>query len=148
MKIRQIKDSDSLYFEQHARKEDKAECVSVSDVPLRDHIRISQEESIESFVYVDENDNPLALWGIMKRENIYSVWLLTTEGIEKHKLSFMKKAKSEVKRLYKKYGQLWLLTDTRYERAIKLNEWCGFKLYGEPVFINDVEFRIYRYIGE
>lgn len=148
MKTREIKESDIVYFGKNAREEDKAECLTVRNIPLEEHIRIGKKESLECFSFVDDNDNPIALYGIVKNNDIYCVWLLTTKETEKHKLSFMKTTKKEVVRFYKKYGILWLMTDSRYERAIKLNLWCGFREWGEPVFINDVKFRIYRFDGE
>ena len=149
MRTREIKELDYLYFERNAREGDIAECIAVSPTNrLRDHIRISKEQSLESYAYVDDEDNPIALYGLMQNNNLMVVWLLTTTLVEKHKLSFMKKAKKEVYRFFDKYGILWLITDNRYEQAKQLNLWCGFREWGEPVFINDVEFRIYCFEGK
>lgn len=149
MRTREIRELDYLYFERNARKGDIAECITVSPtMSLRDHIRISKEQSIESYAYVDNEDNPIALYGLMQNSNLMVVWLLTTKLVEKHKLSFMKKTRKEVYRFFDKYGILWLITDNRYEQAKKLNLWCGFREWGEPVFINDVEFRIYCFEGK
>ena len=149
MRTREIRELDYLYFERNAREGDVAECITVSPtISLRDHIRISKEQSIESYAFVDNEDNPIALYGLMQNNNLMVVWLLTTTLVEKHKLSFMKKAKKEVYRFFDKYGILWLITDSRYEQARKLNLWCGFREWGEPVFINDVEFRIYCFEGK
>ncbi|WP_428060255.1 hypothetical protein [Candidatus Avelusimicrobium stercoris] len=60
----------------------------------------------------------------------------------------MKTTRKEVYRFFDKYGILWLITDNRYEQAKQLNLWCGFREWGEPVFINDVEFRIYCFEGK
>lgn len=147
MKIRPITKEDELFFSKYARAEDVAECLSVSRVPLKDHIRISREMSSESYCLVDDKNRPVALYGVIEREKFCSAWLLTTVFVEDHKLSFMKEVRSKVKKWYNKYGDLWLATDLRYERAIKLNYWAGFRRVGASVSINGVDFGIFKFSG-
>lgn len=148
MNIRAIKESDKSFFAEYAREEDKAECLSVTNLPLEERIRIGVENSIESYAFVDDRDNPCALFGIMKHNDSGLCWLLTTILIEQHKKSYMKEVKRFVKEWYNKYGILFVIVDIRYDRAIKLIEWCRFKKYGDGVFINNYEFAIYVYAGE
>ena len=149
MKTRDIKPDDYEFFSKYARAEDVAECVSVSKKPLSDHIRIGKEMSVESFALVDSKDRPCALYGLIVDKEGFSVpWLLTTVFIDKHKLSFMKQVKKEVRRWYQKYGTLWLLTDLRYKGAVNLNLWVGFKQVGKNVRINGVDFGIFKYVED
>lgn len=148
MKIRAIKESDKSFFADYAREEDKAECLSVTNIPLEERIRIGVENSVESYAFVDDYDNPCALFGLMRNEDANLCWLLTTILIEQHKKEYMKEVKKFVKEWYNKYGKLFVIVDIRYERAIKLIEWCKFKRNGDGIFINNFEFRIYKYAGE
>lgn len=148
MNIRAIKESDKSFFAEYAREEDKAECLSVTNLPLEERIRVGVENSVESYAFVDERDNPCALFGVMRNKGASFCWLLTTILIEQHKKSYMKEVKRFVKEWYNKYGILFVIVDVRYERAIKLIEWCKFKRYGDSVYINSYEFRIYKYAGE
>lgn len=148
MRTRQIKEKDYEFFSKYARAEDVAECLSVSNKPLADRIKFGKEVSLESFAFVDENDNACALYGIYETGGVYCVWLLTTVFIEEHKLSFMKRLLKVVKKWYKVYGKLNVLADLRYERAIKLINWAGFKRVGEAISINGVDFGLYRFYGE
>lgn len=149
MKLREIRESDFEFFAKYARAEDVAECLSVSNKPLAEHIRIGKELSLESFALVDNKDRPCALYGLMRdASGHYVPWLLTTVFVDKHKLSFMKQTQKEVRRWYQKYGKLWLLTDLRYEGAVKLNLWVGFKQLGKPILINSVKFGLFVYDEE
>lgn len=149
MRTRAIEDADCDFFAKYARAGDVAECLSVTNLPLEEHIRIGRDNSQESYVYVDDNGNPCALYGIMLDKRGFNVpWLLTTVFVEKCKFSFMKEVHKVVKKWYKKYGTLWLLTDLRYERAIKLNLWVGFRMVGEPILVNGVRFGLFKYAGE
>lgn len=143
MNIREIRDGDEVFFARYARAEDVAECLSVSRCPLDEHITFAKKYSVESFCLADEKDRPLALYGIMKEKDFYSVWLLTTVFVEEHKLSFMKQVRKQVKIWYNNFGPLYVITDLRYKRAVKLNEWAGFKRIGEDVKINGVDFGIF-----
>lgn len=149
MKIRTICDSDCDFFAKYARAEDIAECLSVTKLPLSEHIRIGRNNSVESYVLVDEQDRPCALYGIMLDDRGFNItWLLTTVFVEDHKLSFMKEVRNRVKKWYKEYGDLFVVTDLRYKRALKLNEWAGFKKVGHNVSINGVDFGIFRFSTE
>ena len=148
MKIRPIYQSDEQFFSSYARAEDAAECMSVSKKPLQEHIKIGKEQSIECFCFADKLDRPIAMYGLIQNEGRNFVWLLTTVFIEEHKLSFMKEVKRTVQKWYSKYGDLWLCTDMRYSKAIKLNLWAGFKRVGDVIKINGFDFGIYRFSGE
>lgn len=149
MRTRAIEDADCDFFSKYARAEDVAECLSVTKLPLSEHIRVGRDNSQESYVLVDDHNRPCALYGIMLDKSGFNIpWLLTTVFVEKHKLSFMKEVHKVVKKWYKKYGPLWLLTDLRYERAIKLNLWVGFKRVGEPVSVNGVDFGLFKFSGD
>lgn len=148
MKIREIKPGDAEFFSKYARVEDAAECMSVTRLPLEEHIRVSQKNSIESYCFTDDKDRPLALYGIINDNNFYYSWLLTTVFVEDHKLSFMKEVRNRVKKWYNKYGPLFVVTDLRYKRALQLNEWAGFKKVGHNVSINGVDFGIFRFSTE
>lgn len=148
MKVREIRTEDYDFFAKHARQADIDECLAVSKMPLRDHIRVGVELSLESYCLVDNEDRPLALYGVIKDKECHYTWLLTTEFIEEHKLSFMKQVRKNVKIWYNKYGRLCVLTDLRYTRAVKLNEWAGFYQVGDAININGVDFGCFCYSGE
>lgn len=148
MKIREIREEDAVFFSKYARAEDAAECMSVTRLPLEEHIRVSKKNSIESYCLVDEKDRPIALYGLIKDNNFHYSWLLTTVFVEEHKLSFMKEVRNRVKKWYKEYGDLFVVTDLRYKRALQLNEWAGFKKVGHNVSINGVDFGIFRFSTE
>lgn len=148
MRIREIKEKDYEFFSDFARAEDVAECLSVSNKPLSDRIKFGKEVSIESYAFVDENDRANALYGIYNVDGMYCVWLLTTVFIEEHKLSFMKTLSKVVKKWYKIYGKLYVLSDLRYERATKLIKWAGFEKVGDNITINGVDFGFYGFFGE
>lgn len=148
MKIREIRQEDGLFFAKYARAEDVAECLSVSKDPLEEHILKSYKHSVESYCFVDNKNRPIALYGLIQDSGIYFTWLLTTVFVEEHKLSFMKEVRKTVKKWYKEYGPLFVVTDLRYKRAIKLNEWAGFKRVGDSISINGTDFGIYRFSAE
>ena len=148
MNIRQIKDTDYKYFSDNVRELDARECEAVSRRSPLEQLKVGIESSIEHSVLADKDDNPIAFGGILKQGDITCIWLLTTNLVETNKKTFMKYTKSEVKRCFEKYGILWIATDLRYEQALKLNEWCGFKRHDSNVFINNFEFAIYKYDGE
>jgi len=147
MTIREIQDGDEVFFAKYARAEDVAECLSVSKCPLEEHIAFSRKHSVESYCLVDEKNRPLALYGVIKEKDFYGVWLLTTVFVEEYKLSFMKEVRNRVKIWYNKYGPLYVITDLRYKRAVKLNEWAGFKRIGEVVKINGLDFGVFCCVG-
>jgi len=148
MIVRELKEEDAVFFAKYARASDVAECSSVSNIPLEEHIAIGKRHSLECYCLADESDRPVALFGIIKDENCYSVWLLTTVFVEEHKLSFMKNVRKWVKIWYNKYGPLYVITDLRYKRAVKLNEWAGFKRVGEAIKINGVDFGVFFFCVE
>lgn len=148
MKVRAIRKEDGLFFAKYARAEDAAECLSVSRCPLEDHILKSYKNSVESYCMTDDENKPLALYGLLKEKDFYFVWLLTTVFIEEHKLSFMKLVRKTVKKWYNKYGPLFVLTDLRYKRAVKLNEWAGFQKVGHNININCVDFGLFKLSSE
>lgn len=147
MTIRDITTDDVNFFENNVRLRDKMEC-EIFGYPAKENLEYSWKSSVYSNVLVDKNDKPIAFGGIIIREGVAFSWLLTTDLANSNKKTFMKYVKSEVEKCYKIYGPMMLATDARYEQALKLNEWAGFKKYGNNVFINNYEFVLYRYGGE
>ena len=148
MKFRQIEQKDKEFFAKYSRAEDAAECMSVTKLPLEEHIKIGVDNSIESYVWVDEQDRPCALFGLMQTVSGNLCWLLTTVFIEEHKKSYMKEVCNFVKSWYNRYGDLLVTVDMRYKRAVRLIEWAGFKKAMEPITINGIDFGVYRFSGD
>jgi hypothetical protein len=79
-----------------------------------------------------------AVFGVAEHEvstvlnPIHVVWLLTTDVIERYRLTFYKASRKVLPDLVKRYGTLFNLVDTRYTRAINWAYRIGFRL-GEPV---------------
>lgn len=59
------------------------------------------------------------------------VWLLTTEEVERHKVSFVKFARHYLTYLMQ-YNQVRVFVSVKYRRALRLCEFLGFT-FGEPL---------------
>lgn len=85
---------------------------------------------------------PIAMWGV-RSEDILApgavVWCLTGQGVENHKVAFLRHSRAFVKHLRNTYYDAWNIVDSRYEGALRWVEWLGFTVCGE-VRIGDVPF--------
>lgn len=80
-------------------------------------------------------DNELAgMWGVVPAESDIltgrcgSAWLLTTDAIDRHKLSFWRLCRAYVPLLLLRWNLLYNFIDARHVRAIRWAERLGFRL--------------------
>lgn len=79
-------------------------------------------------VHVD--DELLCFWGIRyitREEGKVSMWLLTTEAVESHKIAFGRAAKKLLGALLTQVSQIDVLVWSKYDLSIKWLENLGFK---------------------
>ncbi len=86
----------------------------------------------------------IALWGLGVTSIVCAnawTWLMTADGVERHRLALMKHARAWLA----EKGQIWRMIDAaadpRYEGAVKLLTWLGFKDEGPDGNPGLVRFR-------
>lgn len=85
---------------------------------------------------------PIAMWGVTVEDILAPcavVWCLTGDGVNRHKVTFLRYSRAFVEYLRATYHDAWNIVDSRYEGAIRWVKWLGFSVCGE-VMIGDVPF--------
>ena len=86
-----------------------------------------------SLAIVDQADRPVALFGVVPdpaTEQVGQVWLLASDELARHSLSFLRQSGEWVDRLHRRYRTLWNHVDARNELHMRWLEWCGFSRVG------------------
>lgn len=114
------------YFEK-LRDGDEAECAIIG---LSPHEAISQciRLSLLNFSATVDGE-ALAFWGyrpITILGNSCQMWLFSTPLVEKHKVLFARETARHLAQALHHWGEITVLVDLRYERAVKWLRWLGF----------------------
>lgn len=115
------------------RPADKAECEALGHTVgevLADSLAIS----VEAWTAL-EDGAPIAMWGLTAPSflgRVATPWLLTGEGVERHKKVFLRETRWWVhERALLMFPHLLNVVDARYTRALRWLKWLGFTVH-EP----------------
>jgi hypothetical protein len=90
---------------------------------LEEGLRISDAP----LVGVDEDDNPVVIFGRCRMTDLsYSVWLLATDDIHKHRTTFLRQGRDYLARLHDSVPVLFNAVDERNTLHIQWLRWLGF----------------------
>jgi hypothetical protein len=125
--------SHALRLAPFLRKEDVAEVRALGMDPtqaLLDSVSNSSEAFAVSF------DGELsAIFGVVPaRETLLGssdvgqIWMLSGEGITRHRKAFLRVSRWVVAQLLQRYRLLWNVIDARYAGALRWARWLGFEV--------------------
>lgn len=115
------------------RPDDAAEIAATGETPLEALVR-SLEASDYARAAVAEDGAVLALWGTTPLTlvgGVATVWLLTGNAVERHKLSMLRIARRETAFMQSRYFCIGNMIDERYVKAQSFARALGFELAGE-----------------
>lgn len=109
------------------RDNDAAECLAAGLSPELAVRRFVAGASASFAHYID--GDLVCLWGYRWQDYTHKeavMWLLSTEGADKHKLAFGRASKHFLKILQVELWSITILVHNQYAEAIKWLEWLGF----------------------
>ena len=121
------------------RAADAAEIAAdhLEDVTPLEALRLSYQRSPKPMTF-EADGIPLAMAGLCPCEDapgIWCAWLLGANGLERHKLSFLRVVRDElvnqVKKRSERVTKLYNLVPPSYDRALSWLAWLGFTVQGE-----------------
>lgn len=116
------------YVGEHLRADDLAEVLQFGAQPVPALID-SITGSVEAWTALDDG-TPITCWGVAPWTTLVGgvgcPWLLSTQGVERHKRRFMEESRAGVVKMHALFPKLETLVDARYTRAIRWLEWLGF----------------------
>lgn len=129
----ELKDADEMA--PNLRQADIAELVAVvgEDADAQDVLRYGVEVSHQPFTALVD-DKPICIFGAVMepvQQHIGSVWMMGTDGIEKHKMFFLRQSGKCLDKLFEPFSLLWNCVDKRNDLHIKWIKWLGFSFLRE-----------------
>lgn len=130
------------YLVENLRAEDRAELVTSGLEPMW-AFSTSIELSHEAWTALDDGE-PIAMWGLLAESIIGSPvgypWLLTTYGVERHRLRFIRENRRWLASVLTRYPRLEVGVDAKYQRALTWLRHLGFTIQpGEPFCLATIE---------
>ena len=126
---RLAKEEDAKELAPRLRSADLQEIKAVTgEEPLK-ALERSLAWSDPGHAITDEVDKVVALFGVIpdsEEENMGCVWLLGSDDLVKHSVSFLRQSRKWVEKLHQRYDCLWNYIDARNEIHIRWLKWCGF----------------------
>lgn len=97
------------------------------------------------------DEEPVAVMGVVPRSLITgggTIWMLGTDGINRHKIAFLKHGRRWVESMLQKYGELSNYVDARNTVSINWLKWLGFKIEDpQPYGVKQLPFHPFH-MGE
>lgn len=127
-------DKQMNYVSNHLRSADFDEVFAATgESPHLDVIE-SWEQSSRRCMIFDKDSRPVAVLGVRPLEafsRIGIIWLLGADGLDKMKKFFLRISKPVIKEMMVGYDIIYSYVDSRYDKALRWLEWCGFTVH-EP----------------
>jgi hypothetical protein len=123
-------------LEEHAelinlRKEDKAEAFLSSGTPPKDAVRASIENSLWSYVALDDGV-PFCIFGVAPYKEEPTVgcpWFMASDAIFKHRQLFLRSSLDYVHKMLTDFDILTNVVDIHNIKAHRWLKWLGFEFY-------------------
>jgi hypothetical protein len=87
--------------------------------------------SIRRWIVINKENKAVAVLGVRPLTMFSDIgvpWFLGTNGLEKMKLFFLKHSKQIIEEMGFCFKILFSYVDSRYTKAVKWLEWCGFTI--------------------
>ena len=97
------------------------------------------------------DDEPICMFGVVPLDilgGVGSPWLLGTDEIEKHAISFLRLNKQYVKEMLEYFPYLVNFVDARNKMSIQWLKWLGFKFDSSPIPYGIWNLPFYRFSKE
>lgn len=145
--FRPATDRDGAFIGAHLREVDRREIVRGTGglPPLAPGKSI--EQSIIAWTAVDERGDPIAVFGVAPTgvQDVGAVWLLATEGVEKHARAFIHSGRYYVALMAKLFACLINAVDSENTRTRRWLRALGFEETGTCVGRTGHPFVIVKY---
>lgn len=120
------------YISENLRDPDQAEVVATlgRDIDPLEGIIESWQGSDKTWLVTDPEGLPVGVFGVAPHmvPGVGIAWLLGTDGIVDHRISFLRQTDEYVEELHKLYPILWANVDARNEVSVRWIEKAGFHL--------------------
>ena len=113
--------------------------------PVRALMDTVENADVKVASYV--GDDLVALWGVRKKSILSSeayVWLIASNALDAHWLTFAKESKRILARLQDSYPHLENFVDAGNDRIIGWLKWLGFHFDPEPI-VSPLGHQLYRF---
>lgn len=135
MKLETMKIKHFMDFMEHKRPADIREVELMHECDLAD---VPVNHYADATVLVDDNDKVYAIGGVQAVEdenNHYNiVWMLCTDRVEKHQITFLRTAKDLLKSYLDKYNHLENVVWLGNTQHVKWLKWMGAEFYAVTQF--------------
>lgn len=125
---------DVCYVSDNMRPEDIEEC-EAGGLNHFDALRLSFERSDVAYTLITPDDVPCAILGVSPSplQGMGIIWMLGTDGIRKHKITFLRNSLPGLQRLYDEtgYEALYNYTYAKNKLHHAWLRWLGFKFIRE-----------------
>ncbi|MGB2579514.1 hypothetical protein AAIR98_001433 [Elusimicrobium simillimum] len=146
MRIKKEKPTEEhlRFLAENLRKCDVKEILAGSGMDTLKSLQRSVAVSTESYVGTI-GGQAILIYGVQKEKDCACVWLLATEEVEKHKISFIKQGKEIIKEFKEKYGMLYNLVYDENETTKRWLEYMGaaFANNAKPFGVKQEKFRFF-----
>jgi hypothetical protein len=142
MRIEAMKIKHFVDFMQHKRPKDVREIEIINNCPLGE---IPVLNYADATVLVDDDDNVYAIGGVQQADvNLHIVWMLCTDRVEKHQITFLRTVKELLVRYLEKYNHLENVVWLGNEQHVKWLKWMGAKFF-DVHKINGEDFQSFMF---
>jgi hypothetical protein len=128
-RIRKAARADAVALAPELRKEDLDDITATTGKNPLDVLNYGIASSDPCYTILDGDGKPFCIFGaIPDKNNPHSalVWLLGSNGIERHSRFFLRHSRFWIEKLHERYGTLWNYVDARNGAHIRWLKWCGF----------------------
>lgn len=125
--IRQAVISDVLIMKDKLRQEDIDEIWASHHHLPEEALRLSLEESVMAFT-VEYKNEPIVMFGIVPVSifgNSATIWMLSTDKIEKIRLRFLRNNKKFIDFMLGYYGNLFNFVSVKNMKSLQWLRWLG-----------------------
>jgi hypothetical protein len=106
---------------------DKIRKVEIDEIYAASHFNsgmaLAYSIGISKFIYTMEYHGEII--GILGVATNNSVWMLTTDAIDKARMRFLRASKFVIGMILEQYPQVYNYVDVRHEKCLKWLRWCG-----------------------
>ena len=124
--------SEILYIAEHLREADRQEIKAALGQSPREALVEGCVTAKACFMFRDPEGVPTGLFGIVEDPTGVGAvaWMVSTDGIERYSMTFLRRCRKWVATLLETYGTLWNYVDARNTVHVKWLRWMGFTLEG------------------
>ena len=115
------------------RKADKIELACMGSEP-KEALQAGLKKDDVTLTALDENEVPIAMFGVGQLGNLAYVWLLGTDALYDHSYQFIKASRKYVQLLTKPYGCVFNFVHKDNKLALRWLRFCGAKFIAHRQF--------------